>query len=255
MARLTLSYSDLYIRVSNFLGLTSPGTAPTGQNLTDCKDIVARAYRQFLYPIDQQTGELYVWSFVKQFCTINTVANKWKYELPLDFSDFLDIPHFDGDTGYNELIKIAPEQILELRAASVSSGYPVYFAVAPFKYDNKIGTFYEMWIDPKPDGAYMLKFFYRIDPLKPENTTDLLVGGVRGTEALLETCLAVAEKQEDEVAAIHTAESTRLIQELIRSDVQDTSDFLGNLSVPTEPKHRWFSALPPDAGDAVYVGD
>lgn len=235
MSRLTLTYSEIYTLVSQFLGEGDTASTAT-------KALVARGYRQFLYPIDIQTGELHVWSFVKQFHTINTVSGKYKYELPLDFSDFLDVPHFDDDQGYNELTKIAPEQIIELRAASVSTGFPVYFALAPFKYDNKIGTFYEMWIDPKPDGAYMLKFFYRIDPLKPEATTDLLVGGIRATEAILETCLAVAEKQEDEIAGIHSAESARLIQELIRTDIQDTTDFLGNLTQKRPLGYRWYSA-------------
>lgn len=239
MARLTLTYSEIYTLVSQFLGEGDTASTAT-------KALVARGYRQFLYPIDQQTGELHVWSFVKQFHTINTVSGKWKYELPLDFSDFLDVPHFDDDQGYNELTKIGPEQIIELRTASVSTGFPTYFALAPFKYDKQIGTFYEMWLDPVPDGAYILKFFYRIDPLKPDATTDLLVGGIRATEAILETCLAVAEKQEDEIAGIHSQESTRLIQELIKSDVQDTSDFLGNLSTPKVSQYRWGSLVDVD---------
>ena len=239
MARLTLTYSEIYTLVSQFLGEGDTASTAT-------KALVARGYRQFLYPIDNQTGELYCWSFVKQLYTINTVSGKYKYELPLDFSDLLDVPHFDDEQGYNELTKIGPEQIIELRTASISSGYPTYFALAPFKYDNKIGTYYEMWLDPVPDGVYMLKFFYRIDPLKPEATTDLLVGGIRATEAILETCLAVAEKFQDEVTGIHTAESARLIQELIRSDVQDTSDFLGNLSTPKVSRYRWGSLVDVD---------
>ena len=245
MAKLILTYLDLYTKVSNVLGFTPIGTAPTGTNLTTCKDIVARAYRQFLYPISNQTGELHVWSFVKQLHVISTVSGKYKYELPLKFSDLLDIPHFDDEQGYRELGKVGPEQILEQRAASISTGYPINFALAPFTFDAKIGTYYEMWLDPVPDGAYLLKFFYRIDPLKPEATTDLLMGGVRATEAILETCLAVGEKEIEEAPGIHTAESARLIQELIRSDVQDTSDFLGNLSRPRPTGFRWFSATDP----------
>ena len=238
MARLVLTYSEIYTLVSQFLGKGDTASTAT-------KALVARGYRQFLYPIDQRTGELHVWSFVKQFHTINTISGKYKYELPLDFSDLLDVPHFDDEQGYRELNKVGPEQIIEQRAASISTMYPTDFALAPFVYDNQIGTMYEMWLDPVPDGAYILKFFYRIDPLKPEATTDLLVGGIRATEAILETCLAVAEKQEDETVGIHTAESVRLIQELIRSDVQDTSDFLGNLSRPRPTGFRWFSATDP----------
>ena len=146
MGRLTLSYSELHTLISQFLG--------EGDTASDAvKAIVARGYRSFLYPIDQQTGQLYCWSFVKQFYTISTVSGKYKYELPLNFSDFLTVPQFDDEVGYNELTKIAPEQIIEIRSASVSSGYPIYFAIAPFVYDNQIGTMYELWLDPVPDGG------------------------------------------------------------------------------------------------------
>lgn len=236
MAKLTLSYTDLHTLVSQFLGEGDTASTAT-------KALVARGYRSFLYPVDQRTGELHTWSFVKQFCTINTRSGKWKYSLPNDFSDFLDIPHFDDDKGYNELTKIAPEQILEIRAASTSSGFPSYFALAPFRYDNDTGTSYEMWLDPSPDGAYMLKFFYRIDPVAPSATTDLLIGGVRATEAILESCYAVAETQEDETIGIHTQLANEAIQKLIKTDIQDTTDFLGNLSVPRPPLYRWGSMV------------
>ena len=52
MARLTLSYKDVYDKVGEFLGLVPSGTTPTGQDLTDVKDIVARGLRQFIYPLD-----------------------------------------------------------------------------------------------------------------------------------------------------------------------------------------------------------
>jgi len=239
MAKLTISYSDLHTLTSEFLGLGSTASDAT-------KAIVARGYRQFLYPIDMATGQLHVWSFVKQFHTFSTVSGQWKYSLPNDFSDFLDVPHFDDETGYNELTKIAPEQILEIRSGSVSSGFSTHFALAPFVYDNEIGTMYEMWVDPVPDGVYLLKFFYRIDPLAPSVAADLLVGGVRATEAIVESCLAVAEQQEDEVIGLHTQLANDLIQKLIRTDIQDTTDLLGNLSLPKPSGYRWGTMVDTD---------
>lgn len=232
MSKLMLSYSELCTLISEFLGLGSTASDAT-------KAIIARGYRAFLYPIDMATGQLHIWSFVKQIHTINTVSSKWKYSLPINFSDFLDVPHFDDEKGYNELTKIAPEQILEIRAGSVSSGFPTYFALAPYTYDNETGTMYEMWLDPTPDGAYMLKFFYRIDPLAPSESTDLLVGGVKATEAILESCYAVAETQEDEVIGLHTQLANEAIQKLIRADIQDTSDLLGNMNQPKPSGYRW----------------
>ena len=76
MARLTLDYSDCWQKVSEFLGLTASGTAPTGQDLTDVKAIVARGLRQFLYPLDRKTGNGHEWSFLSQYWTFQATADK-----------------------------------------------------------------------------------------------------------------------------------------------------------------------------------
>jgi hypothetical protein len=229
MAQLLIAFSDLYTRISNFLGYTDRGTAPTGTDLTTCKEIAERGYRQFLYPVDQRTGQLHNWSFLKKYYTMPVTSGKWKYELPKDFSEFLSDPYYDDQDGYRGLRKVTPEYILELRAGTVISSAPASYAIVPFTYDKQVGTYYEIWFDYVPDSSYTLKFFYRIDPIKPDTATDYLVGGVRATEAILESCLAVAESQEDEVIGIHNQLAMKLIQELIQSDVQQDSDYLGNL--------------------------
>jgi hypothetical protein len=253
MASLMLTYSDLYTKVSEFLGF---GSSPTGTELTKVKDIVARGYRKFLYPIDLRTGEPYTFSFAKQYMQIPTKSGSWKYPLPSDFGDMIDRPHFEADTGYRELTQVQPQQISEQRAASVSAGFPIYYGLAPFTFEGMVGTFYEMWIDPKPDGIYKLEFWYRKDPLKPENDSEFLMGGVKAMEAQLECCLAAAETQEDDEIGIHSKLAEDALQVLIRTDVKVTSDMLGNLARPKESLYRWYSALPSnDAGANVYVDD
>lgn len=243
MAKLTLNYSDIYKMISVFLGL--PAT-PTGTDLTKVKQIAARGYRKFLYPINVQTGSLYTWSFVKQFMTLTTVSGSWKYPLPDNFSEMIDVPHFDDQASYTELTKLVPETILEKRSASISNGFPLYYALAPHTFDNAVGTFYEMWMEPIPDGAYPLKFFYRIDPLAPSADGDFFVGGIRAIEALTECCLAKAEQQENDAIGFHTQLADQLIQELIQSDVQDTTSYLGNMSAPHPMMYRWYSAVNPN---------
>lgn len=256
MSSLVLTLSDLYTRVSTFLAITTGDTAPTGDDLTLCKNIVYRGYRRFLYPVDMRTGERHEWSFLKQLHVLNTQSGKWKYDLPLTFGDLLEEPHFDSDDTYGELSRITPGQILELRAATTSEGFPVYFALAPYTFDDEIGTGYEMWIDPVPDGIYTLKFYYRLDPLKPENTGSYLVGGMKASESILESCLSVAEQQEDGIIGIHTKLADDLVQKLIITDIQEESDILGNMAAPRETLYRWYSALPNNNSAAnVYVGD
>lgn len=253
MAKLTVTYSDLYTKVSEFLGL---GSSPTGTDLTKVKDLVKRGYRKYLYPVDATTGDIYHWSFVKQFYTVQIVSGKWKYLLPEDFSDMICAPSFADDTTYPPLIKVSPEQIKEIRSMSTTNGFPKNYALAPFKYDNQTGTRYEFWVDPIPDGTYPISFWYRIDPDAPSDDSDLLVGGIRGVEALIECCLSKAEQQEDDKTGMHTSLANEALQELIRTDIKDTSDFLGNLAHGKPNPYRWFNAIPKNnSADNVYVGD
>lgn len=230
MARLTLSYSDVYQKVAEFLSFVPYGTAPTGTELTVVEDITARGLRQFLYPVDVRNGNLHEWSFLRQYYTITTVGNQWKYVLPPDFSELLTPLVYDTQKGYPDVLRRDAVQIKQMRSLSEFKSFPEFFAITPAKYDLEIGSGYEMWMYPTPNQAYVLSLFYRIDPLKPSATTDLMVGGIKATEAILETCLAVAEQQEDDVAGLHTSLAAELIQKLIiaDSDVIE-SDLVGNL--------------------------
>lgn len=237
MATLDLTFDALYIKVSEFLGLAAIGSAPTGTDLTLVKDITYRGYRAFLHPINRTKGKPHFWSFLKQYYTINTIANKWKYALPKDFNRILTHPQFAVSTGYYQLKKKDAEYILESRVDSDSSGGPDYYAISPTSYDAAVGTFYEMWLYPKPDSVYLLQFFYLKNPLKVENTTDVLAGGVQAVEAILESCLAIAEQQQDDVAGFHTQKAETLVQDLILSDTGDLAEGIGKL---TDPRYTEF---------------
>lgn len=229
MSRLTLSYSDIYKKVSEFLGL---GSSPSGTDLTNVEAITARGYRDFLYPIDLRSGQKHDWNFLKQYYTFSTTSGQYMYALPIDFSDLLDDIHYDTGKGFSRLIKRNAEQIKEMKATFDNTSYPELYAVTPSRYDLEIGTVYELWLYPTPGQAYTLVTFYRIDPLKPVATGDdaaLLVGGIRATEAILECCLAAAELEQDDVIGIHSQKANELIQKLIVADTITNSDYIGNL--------------------------
>lgn len=231
MARMTLSYEDLYTKVSNFIGFTTTGTAPTGTNLTTCKDIVHRGIRQFLYPLDMKYGMPHEWSFLKQPWSFSTASGQWKYTVPIDFSDLLADFTFDDDEALCPLKKRSGQQIEKMRASVTTSGWPMYFALVPQRYDIEIGTTYQLWLYPNPSGVYLLSTFYRPDPIKLSATTDLVIGGIPVIEAILETCLGVAELQEeDNTSTAHQAKAVELTQTAIRFDAGKTDTTkIGNL--------------------------
>jgi len=231
MSRLTLSYQSLYNRVARFLGIVWEGSSPEGNDLTLCKNIVDRGLRQFLYPIDESRGVRYTWSFVKQYWSFQTEAGKWKYALPIDFSDLLSKISYDSNDALRPLKKRSGQQLKEMRACTDSEGYPEFYAIVPSQYDPEVGTKYELWLYPTPSQVSKLSTFYRIDPTQMEETADLAIGGIASIEPILESCLAVAETQEEDNASIHhQTEARRLIQTLIQFDKGKTdSDVVGNL--------------------------
>lgn len=231
MARMTLAYSDLYTKVSNFLGLTTTGTAPTGTDLTTCKDLVHRGIRQFCYPIDAKSGLPHVWSFLNQYHSFDTAADQWKYALPIDFSDLNTDITFDEDEALPPLRKRSGQQIKKMRSLTDSTGWPMFYAIVALPYDIEIGTKYELWLYPTPSTAKSLSCFYRPDVVQLSATTDLAVGGIMATEAILESCLAVAELQEDENSSTtHQQKAAELIQTAIEFDKGKTdTDVIGNL--------------------------
>ena len=255
MAKMTLSYKNLYDHVSHFLGLTAHGTSPAGDDLTLCKEIVDRGLRQFLYPIDLQTGQPHSWEFLKTYWDFTTVSGQWKYALPTSFSDLYSTLYFDLESANPPLVKRSAEQILNMRTGGTISGYPEYFAITPLRYDIEIGTLYELWVYPTPSQSDTLSGFYRADPVQLSATTDLVVGGIRAIEAILESCLAVAEHQEDDMTSQHhTQKASELIQQLIKFDTVTASDKLGNLyynkdtlAYPLWPPGRGFFTYPQES--------
>jgi hypothetical protein len=107
-------------------------------------------------------------------------------------------------------------------------------------------------LHPTPGQAETLSGFYRADPVQLSATTDLVIGGIRAIEAILESCLAVAEHQEDDMTTSHhTVKAAELIQKLIQFDTVTASDKIGNLyydkdklAYPLWPSGRKFFTYP-----------
>ena len=231
MANLRLTYADIYTLVSNFLGLTDTGTAPTATNLTTCEDICQRGLRQFLYPIDIRTGDYWEWSFLSPVHTVNLLEGNWRYHLPEDFSSIITNPTYSENSGFKQITKTTPDNIMNLMSGGAVDYAPYYYSIVTSDYDPEIGEFEEIWFYPKPDSAYQVQFYYKSDPTKATDAAEFLPGGVKSTEAILENCLAVAESQEDEVLGIHTQLAQKLTQDLIVIDSKKDAGntFVGNL--------------------------
>jgi hypothetical protein len=243
MAQLGWTFSDVWTKVSEFLGT---GSSPTGTALSRAKDITYRGYLSFLFPVRSDTGEVHVWSFLKKQSTIVTQSGTWKYALPTDYRELVGSIEYEESSMYNTIEQRPLSALRNMRALGQVSAGPSWCSVAWGRYSPSTGQQRELCFYPTPDQAYRLKYTYVFDPPKPTNDTDVFVGGPVESEVVLQCALAVAEFQEDNTLGTQNQRATALIERLMRKDEQQSPDSVGIVSdrglhviSPYALRHLW----------------
>jgi hypothetical protein len=116
MSTMQYQYSELYGRVSKFLG-TYGTSGPTGADLADAKAYVKSGYLQFLTAYD--------WTFRRRFTTLSFASGTYIYELPMDFGGMRTQPQFTEQTGYPPMTERSDGELEELRSYGENAGYPL----------------------------------------------------------------------------------------------------------------------------------
>ena len=234
MPTLDLTFLDVYTSISNYLGLGNPTTDAT--ELVKVKNITKRGYRKFLMPVDMSTivttGRItsapkpYRWAFLRQTTTLATIVGQELYDLPTGYNGMIiPLKHTTEDT-FNP-VEVPLEYIYQKKSQSTNDSYPLYFAIKEGDFDKIIGRKRELIFYPVPDLVYTYYYTYRFLPEAPVEDGDFFVGPVGSSEAILETCLAVAELQEKDTIGVLNAEADRLVQQLIGDD--KLSSLVGNI--------------------------
>lgn len=188
---LHLSYADIYREVGRFMGHGTVQAEWTDEQEQEVVDAVRSGLRAFYWPsID---GERYTWSFLRKAATITTAAGTGEYALASDFTgSLLSFTHAEGQDRHL-ISRVPEEEIRALRSADAATGVPEYCAVVAVQPGAGEKTTYQSLLYPIPDGEYVLHYRYAIDPAL--SGTDVYhLGGSVHSEAVLESCLAAAEK-------------------------------------------------------------
>ena len=224
MPALIHSFQELYNRVAKFLG-TYGSSGPSGDSLTDAKNVVNDAYRRFL--------DAYDWSFLKNEYQIITSSGTWQYQLPEDFANIIGTINYGADEIYPPLEQRSVGQIRNFRAENDWSSYPEYFALRAGEYSKEFGQRTDLIFYPTPDAAYPLWFLYKVEPPKLENVADIPIGGSEYSGVLLQLCLAEAESSMDEVAGVQEQKAAGMLAQAINKDVRKRPHTLGYFGVDT----------------------
>ena len=219
MASLTLVFSDLYNRVSKFLG-TYGSSGPSGNDLTDVKDIVNDAYRRFL---DANPD----WSFLYRTTQLITVSGTNTYLLPDDYIIMKHSFQHAADTGYPELEERSEAQIRDMIACNDYSSYPEFFSISPTAYSKESGQKWEVTFYPTPDSAYTLHYEYKLYPSKLENDNDLPIGSFEYSDCIRQLCLGEAESNIEESSGVQEGKAAVALAAALRNDRKRSPHKLG----------------------------
>lgn len=225
MSDLALTFSQIYIKVSEFLGL---GSSPTGANLTKVKDLTYRGYRRFLLPVNIRNGRHYVWSFLRQIGTLTTQADVWEYELPSDFNYFWWGLTWGKQANNMNPLPTSVWNIRRMFSANSTNSYPKYWSLNTERYTVESGSQYAIMLYPPPSQADDMLYGYVITPNKPTSDGHYFIGGALTSECILEWALAAAEVQEDDRASLHTRIAIDLTQALIETDCKRAMTTVGS---------------------------
>jgi hypothetical protein len=209
MATMQYQYSNLYNKVSEFLG-TYGSSGPTGTDLTDAKDYVKIGYMQFLTAYD--------WTFRRRYTTLSFNPGTYIYELPEDYGGIRTRPQFTNQTGYPPLEERADNEIEELRSYGENAGYPEYYAIVAGKYTPQTGQRYEFKVWPTPNQTWTIYYSYYMMPEMMVNDTDVPIGSADSAECLRAFCLSAAEELSDETAGVQSQIAQREFQKAVQID-------------------------------------
>lgn len=183
------TFSDYWSRVATYIKNDS---APTGDNLTECKRVTNDGYMMFIGEFD--------WSFLYPPATLSVTASAETTDLPTGYA-WLQEPFCyppDSGTGLRELEEVTWEEIRGLKAASQNAtAPPTRFAVVPKTFIAGTGQQYQVIWHPVPDANYTLHYRYRVEAGAMSNDADYPLGGQAHQLTILQAAKAIAEQEKD----------------------------------------------------------
>lgn len=243
MAALTITYDELRKEVGGYLGYTRDSSAWSVAEGAELDDIVKAGLRQFYWPPPSQGGEVVRWSFLSPQATISTSNATAAYTLPADFGGNATAFTYGAGANTAPLSLISEQHIRSLQAGNSQSGKPAYVAVRPKTSDGSLAQTWEAVLYPTPDAVYSILYRYDVTAQTLGNSNQYPLGGPAHAEAILESCLAVAEERRNDVSDLHRK---RFVDRLAASVMYDAS------MVETSTRETWPVAAVPTTLDITY---
>ena len=236
MAESTMSetFATLAKSVGRFLGYQTNFANWTTAQADEIDECVQRGIRRFY--------RAHNWRFLRPSTTLTTTASDSDQDLPDNFGHIIGDLTYAASVSWHKTIKVVPEESLRALQQGHSSltGKPLYAAVRPKTTTGATGQRWEILFYPTPDAAYVLGYQYQIMPDEIDRTTYTYpYGGMMHAEAILESCLAVAEEMLDDEIGLHNAKYQEALAASVRQDNQAQPEYYGYNGDSSDLRGKW----------------
>lgn len=159
-----------------------------------------------------------------------SLAHAGYQDLPDDLGRIVGDLHFEADVYWRPITQVSEHQIQALLQRDDSTNRPVHAAVRYKASDSTGGQRREIVWWPKPDDDYTLTYRYEAFQAKLVKTTaPYPLGGMKYSELVVESCLAIAEQRANDEKGIHSDAFVRLLAAAIEQDRQSGPRYFGAL--------------------------
>lgn len=250
---LSVSFKELKATVGHYLG--HGGTEEwTPEQDAEIERYVQAGVRQFYYPPAVEGIEAgYNWSFLEPKTTLTTTADVGTDTLPDTLARIIGPMFHEPDIYAQPITIISRQQIRRLKSGSDDTGTPQYAAVRAKTSDGSTGQRNEIEWWPIPDDAYTITYLYEAYQGKLDDDYPYPLGGMKHSELVVTSCLAIAELRANDERGIHWEAFIRQLASAIRQDRKHGAQYFGPMAGPD--KSHIPSARTLRSGDVTYNGD
>lgn len=209
---LSITYATLRREIGRFLGYDRDPSNWSADQIADVADILASGLRSFYFPPGHS------WSFLRPTATLSLTVGDGDYDLPTNFGGLVTGFSYAAAAGEVSITATSEEKIRALRSAAAQEGAPKYYAIRVKTQVADSAELHEALFYPTPDDSYTVTYRYSLEPATLSASNTVPLGGARHSEAILEACLAAAEKTLNDEAGVHHQKFADLLQASIALD-------------------------------------
>jgi hypothetical protein len=182
-------YALVKSEIASFIGTPEPWDARTS---ADVESSIRKGIESVVH-----NSVSHQWSWMRPTHRFQTADGQRTYTLPLDFEQFVDNLHFDGEHyQYPPITQLPAGRLQQMHAEYNNTGTPTNYALEVPAHDGTTPQHQQLVLHPTPDNAYTIIARYQVGPIRTLSTArPYFPGGPEFTELFIGACLAAAESK------------------------------------------------------------